>query len=54
MAEGPPLDLSAVADCGFSADADDPAGRAVGFCTPDSSAGIDVALTALLKCMTGG
>jgi hypothetical protein len=54
MAEGPPLELSAVAGCGLSADVDDLVGRAVGFCTPDSSAGVDVALTALLKCITGG
>jgi hypothetical protein len=54
MADGPPLELSAVAGLGFSANPGDLAGRADGFCTPDDSAGVNVTLTALLKCMTGG
>jgi hypothetical protein len=64
MIDGPPPELSPVADCGLSADAGDPSGRAAGFCAPDSSvagligadgsAGVDIAATALLKCMTGG
>jgi hypothetical protein len=54
-----------VADCGLSADAGDPAGRAAGFRAPDSPAagligcadgspGTGVAPTALPKCATGG
>jgi hypothetical protein len=65
MVDCPLLELSPVADCRLSADAGDPVGRAAGFCAPDSpaaglggcadgSAGVDVALTAVLKCMTGG
>jgi hypothetical protein len=65
MVDGPPPELSPVADCGLSADVGDPVGRAAGFCAPDGpaaelagcangSAGVDVALTASLKCMTGG
>jgi hypothetical protein len=65
MVDSPRPELSPVADCGLIADVGDPSGRAAGFCAPDSSAarlvgcadgsaGVDVALTALLKCMTGG
>jgi len=65
MVNGPPLELSPVADRALSADACDPAGRAAWFCAPDGPAagladcadgcaGTDVAPTALLKCATGG
>jgi len=65
MADGPPPEFPLIADYGLSADVDDPVGRAAGFRAPDGlaaglvgcatgSAGADVALTALLKCITGG
>jgi len=63
MADGPPPELSPVADCGLSADVGDPVGRAAGFCAPDgSAAGLvgcadgseGVASTVVPKCMTGG
>jgi hypothetical protein len=65
MVDGPPPELSSIADCGLSADVGDPVGRVARFCVPgrsaaglvggaDGSAGVDIALTALLKCMTGG
>jgi hypothetical protein len=65
MVDGPPPELSPIADRELSADVGDPVGRVARFCAPggsaaglvgcaDDSAGVDVALTALLKCMTGG
>ena len=38
MVDGPPPELSPVADCGLSADVGDPVGRAAGFSAPDGSA----------------
>jgi hypothetical protein len=65
MVDGPPPELSPVADRALSADVGDPVGRAAGFCAPDApaaglagcadgSAGVGVASTAWPKCMTGG
>jgi len=65
MVDGPPPVLLAVAAYGLLEGVGDPVGRAAGFCAPDGSAaglagcadgsaGVGVASTALLKCMTGG
>jgi hypothetical protein len=64
MVDRPPA-LSPVADYGLPPGVAGPVGRATGFCAldgsaaglagcADGSAGVDVAPTALLKCMTGG